>query len=156
MNSQWISAALDVQMIIVCECGKYYSSNYKLIVMWVHQPTVCFVWWVKPLICHSSSVSICPSSVPTYCRNAASLLAKQKLTGTTRPGMLAEPHPRCLVRLSMMWACRWGALNSRLLFTLQEKRSGVWSKRRAWGRGLGGRERKPAAWLALVIVMHTA
>lgn len=41
------------------------------------------------------------------------------------PGILARPHPRCLGWLSMMWASRGGALNSFLLFTLQEGTSGL-------------------------------
>lgn len=72
--------------------------------------------------------------------------------------MLAGPHPRCLDRLSMMRVCRGGALNSRLLFTPQVERSGLWLEQRERGGGLGaneGKERRPVVWLT-VIIIHTA
>ncbi len=63
--------------------------------------------------------------------------------------MLAGPRPRCLDRLSMMQVCRGGALNSRLLFTPQVERRGLWLEKRERGGGLSGNEgggRRPVVW----------
>lgn len=117
-------------------------TNSLWCVLGVKQPKG-MISWMSQTINALQLGHICPGSVPTYCRNASFSFEKPQSEaaanrGTTGPGMLARPHPRCLDRLSMMWVCRGGALNSHMLFTLQVEGRGLWSEQREPSGGLGG------------------
>lgn len=92
--------------------------------------TVCFFFFLssESLIISGRVHLHLSCLVPTSCRNP-SVLSKQLLMGTTKPGMLAKQLSKCPVALSMMWVCCLGALNN-YLFTLHEERNGMWLKQR--------------------------